>query len=80
MAELVFASFDLSSDSFDVEQLSMTPDPTRETEQLHCVRLRDKGVLALRPSGAHIRHVTGNESAGVDIATIDDASVSHPTT
>ena len=78
MIEPVLASFDLSSDSSDVEQLSMAPDPAREKEQLRRIRLRNKGGLTLRASGVHIRRDIGDESADVDIATTDGASVSLP--
>ena len=51
MIEPLLASFDLSSDSSDGEQLSMVPGPTREKEQLP----RNNGELTLRASGVHIR-------------------------
>ena len=70
MIELVLASFDLSSDSSDDEQLSISPEPTRETEQLRRIRLRNKGRLTLRASGVHIRREIGDESADVDIARL----------
>ena len=78
MIEPVLASFDLSSDSSDGEQLSMAPDPAREKEQLRRIRLRNKGGLTLRASGVHVRRDIGDESADVDIATTDGASVSLP--
>ena len=78
MIEPVLASFDLSSDSSDGEQLSMAPNPAREKEQLRRIRLRNKGGLTLRASGVHVRRDIGDESADVDIATTDGASVSLP--
>ena len=74
MIEPLLASFDLSSDSSDGEQLSMVPGPTREKEQLP----HNNGELTLRASGVHIRQGIGDESADVDIATTDGASVSLP--
>ena len=74
MIEPLLASFDLSSDSSDGEQLSMAPGPTREKEQLP----HNNGELTLRASGVHIRQGIGDESADVDIATTDGASVSLP--
>ena len=70
MIEPLLASFDLSSDSSDGEQLSMVPGPTREKEQLP----RNNGELTLR---AHTPG-QGDESTDVDIATTDGASVSLP--
>ena len=74
----VLASFDLSSDSSDVEQLSMAPDPAREKEQLRRIRLRNKSGLTLRAAGVHVCRDIADESADVDIATTDGASVSLP--
>ena len=71
MIELVLASFDLSSDSSDGEQLSTAPEPTCDKEQQCRIRLRNKGGLTLRASGVHIRRDIGDESADVDIATTD---------
>ena len=68
--EPVLASFELSSDSSDGEQLA--PEslrPAREKEQLRRIHLRNKGGLTLRASGVHIRRDIGDESADVDIAT-----------
>ncbi|KAH9052694.1 hypothetical protein EDB87DRAFT_1656352 [Lactarius vividus] len=74
--EPVLASFDLSSDSSDEEQLA--PEnlrPAREREQLRRIHLRNKGGLTLRASGVHIRRDIGDESADVDIATTDAGPV-----
>ncbi|KAH8980670.1 hypothetical protein EDB92DRAFT_1899866 [Lactarius akahatsu] len=74
--EPVLASFELSSDSSDGEQLA--PEnlrPTREREQLRRIHLRNKGGLTLRTSGVHIRRDIGDESADVDIATPDGGPV-----
>ena len=68
----MLASFELSSDSSDGEQLA--PEslrPAREKEQLRRIHLRNKGGLTLRASGVHIRRDIGDESADVDIATTD---------
>ncbi|KAF8265680.1 hypothetical protein EI94DRAFT_1855968, partial [Lactarius quietus] len=56
--EPVLASFELSSDSSD-------------REQLRRIHLRNKGGLTLRASGVHIRRNISDESADVDIATTD---------
>ncbi|KAF8264629.1 hypothetical protein EI94DRAFT_1805568 [Lactarius quietus] len=70
--EPVLASFELSSDSSDGEQLaSESLRPAREREQLRRTHLRNKGGLTLRASGVHIRRDIGDESADVDIATTD---------
>ena len=74
----MLASFDLSSDSSDGEQLSTAPDPAREKEQLRRIRLRNKGGLTLRTSGVHIRRDIGDESADVDIATTDSLPSAEP--
>ncbi|KAI9438053.1 hypothetical protein H4582DRAFT_2076646 [Lactarius indigo] len=74
--EPVLASFELSSDSSDGEQLA--PEilrPAREKEQLRRIHLRNKGGLTLRASGVHIRRDIGDESADVDIATTDGVPV-----
>ncbi|KAH9162313.1 hypothetical protein EDB89DRAFT_2079840 [Lactarius sanguifluus] len=74
--EPVLASFELSSDSSDGEQLA--PEnlrPAREREQLRRIHLRNKGGLTLRTSGVHIRRDIGDESADVDIATTDGGPV-----
>ena len=74
--EPVLASFELSSDSSDGEQLA--PEslrPAREKEHLRRIHLRNKGGLTLRTSGVHIRRDIGDESADVDIATTDGEPV-----
>ncbi|KAH9007375.1 hypothetical protein EDB83DRAFT_2461945 [Lactarius deliciosus] len=74
--EPVLASFELSSDSSDGEQLA--PEnlrPAREREQLRRIHLRNKGGLTLRTSGVHVRRDIGDESADVDIATTDGGPV-----
>ena len=74
----MLASLDLSSDSSDGEQ-QLAPDPAREKEEQMCrIRLRNQGGLTLRASGVHIRRDIGDESADVDIATTDGASISLP--
>ncbi|KAF8259644.1 hypothetical protein EI94DRAFT_1750964 [Lactarius quietus] len=68
--EPVLASFELSSDSSDEEQLA--PEslrPAREREQLRRIYLRNKGGLALRTSGVHICRDIGDESADGDPST-----------
>ncbi|KAI9447782.1 hypothetical protein H4582DRAFT_1802344, partial [Lactarius indigo] len=74
--EPVLASFELSSDSPDSEQLA--PEylcPARERERLRRIHLRNKGGLTLRASGAHIRSDIGDKTADVDIATTDGGPV-----
>lgn len=66
--EPVLASFDLASDSYDAEQLSMAPDPTHEKEKLPWISLRNKGGLTVHVSGVHIRWDIGDESADIDNA------------
>jgi hypothetical protein len=78
MIEPVLASFDLSSDSSSDGEQQLTPDPAREKEQMRRIRLRNKGGLTLRASGVHIRRDIVDESADVDIATTDSASISLP--
>ena len=76
--EPVLASFDLASDSYDVEQLSMAPDSTHEKEKLPCIRLRNRGGLTIHASGVHIRWDIGDESADVDNAMTDSVPSAEP--
>ncbi|KAF8258091.1 hypothetical protein EI94DRAFT_1708314 [Lactarius quietus] len=70
--EPVLASFELSSDSSDAEQLAPESlHPVRERKQLRRIHLRNTGGLTLRASGVQIHRDIGDESADVDIAMTD---------
>ncbi|KAH9983373.1 hypothetical protein BJV74DRAFT_777112, partial [Russula compacta] len=68
--EPVLASFELSSDSSDDDQLPAPDNPrgARARDQIRHIHLRKSG-LTVRASGVHILRNVEDESADVDIAT-----------